>query len=92
MCLLFVHVLAGADRGLGCMSLGTHRHGRDGLVMLTAIRYANSCIVNQVLLCTRERDRERERETERDREREREKANQVVPSLVSQSGWSSERG
>lgn len=24
MCLLFVHVLAGADRGLGCMSLGTH--------------------------------------------------------------------
>ena len=70
MCLLFVHVLAGADRGLGCMSLGTHRHGRDGLVMLTAIRYANSCIVNQVLLCTRERERERERETERERERE----------------------
>lgn len=24
VCLLFVHVLAGADRGLGCMSLGTH--------------------------------------------------------------------
>lgn len=48
----FVHVLASVDRGVGTH---TYTHGWNKLEMVTVICYANSCIMNQVLLCLSER-------------------------------------